>query len=227
RLSEHPFVSTYLAEGGRQVGQPAPSALEGVADVAGTFLQGRASDLFSVSSSMRKSDPDLKGAGADADLGPRRHVARAGALIRVGEVAVAVVQVDLQVRASVVADGGSTERADDAHPDVLLAQQQRGRMRIEDLAEVALAPRLPVRRGLHVQAHIWELGCERGRDQHRVLIRIREELLGESIFVVSAVDLEGRDSRRKPGDVVLAVAGVIDRWRTSRRGEEAQLMERY
>src|SRR4029077_11360765 len=85
----------------------------------------------------------------------------------------------------------------------------------------------PVRRGLHVQAHIWELGCERGRDQHRVLIRIREELLGESIFVVSAVDLEGRDAGRKPGDAVLAVAGVINRWRTSRGGEEAQLVERY
>ncbi len=85
-------------------------------------------------------------------------------------------------------------------------------MCIENLAEVALAPGLPVRGSLHVQAHVRELRCEGGCDQHRVLIGIREELFGEAIFVVSAVNGECRDAGSEPGDAVLTVARVID-WR--------------
>src|SRR6266851_5084688 len=111
-----------------------------MAHIAGTLLESRTRDLFGVCTCMGESD---------ADLGARRHIARACALIRVGEVAVTVVQVDLEVRASVVADSCATERTDDADPYVLLAQKQGRWMCIEDLAEVTLATRLPVRGSLH------------------------------------------------------------------------------
>src|SRR5260370_6900635 len=99
-------------------------------------------------------------------------------------------------------------------------------MCIENLAEVTLAPGLPVRGGLHVQAHVRELRCEGCPDQHRVLIGIREELFGEAILVVSAVDGECRDAGSEPRDAVLTVAGVIDRRRAARSAAEPQLVNR-
>src|SRR5260370_7218784 len=83
-------------------------------------------------------------------------------------------------------------------------------MCIENLAEITLAPGLPVRGRLHVKAHVRELGREGGRDQHRVLIGIREELFGEAIFVVSAVDGEGWNAGSEPRDAVLTVARLVD-----------------
>src|SRR5258708_36682145 len=98
-------------------------------------------------------------------------------------------------------------------------------MSVQDLSEIALAARLPVRRGLHVEANVRELGREGGRDEQRILVRVGEELLRQSIFVVSAVDRERRDARGEPGDAVLAVARVIDWRRPAGRGEESKLVQ--
>src|SRR5712692_4630518 len=201
-LGQRSFVPTHLGERGREVGQGPPRPFECVAHVARSLLQCGAGHLFGVSSRVGETDRDLKRPGANSDLGSCRDVAGSGALIGGGEVAIAVVEIDLQVRAAVVADGGSAERTDDADPDVLLAQEKSGRMSVQDLSEIALAARLPVRRGLHVEAHVGELGRESGRDEQRVFVRVGEELLGQSVFVVSAVDRERWDARREPGDAV-------------------------
>src|SRR5437899_1753854 len=135
-------------------------------------------------------------------------------------------EVDLQVGGPVIADSGASERTDDTDPHVLLAHEQRRRMSFEHLSEVALAARLPVRRRLHVEADVGELRRERGRDEKRVLVGVGKDLLGQAVLMVGAVDGERGDSRREPGDSMLAVARVVDRRRSSRRGEEAQLVQR-
>src|SRR5206468_1091560 len=112
------------------------------------FLQRVAGDLFGVGPRVREPDRELKRARADADLGSDGYVAWTRAVIKVGQPAVCVVKLDVDVRAAVVAGGGAAERADDADPHVLLAQEEGWRMRIQDLAEVALGAWLPVRRRL-------------------------------------------------------------------------------
>src|ERR1700730_8099918 len=99
-------------------------------------------------------------------------------------------------------------------------------MSFEHLPEVALASRLPVRRGLHVEAYVGELGRERGCVEKRVLVGVGEDLFGQPVLMMGAVDGERGDSRREPADSVLAVAGVVDRWRSSSGREEAQLVQR-
>ncbi len=189
-------------------------------------MKRRAGYLFGVGSGVRESDGDLERAGADADLGAHRNVARPRAIVGIGQVAVAIAEVDLHVRGAVVAGGRPAERPDDAHPHVLLAHQQRRRMGIENLPEVSLCPWLPVRRRLQIKAHVGQLWSERGRDEEGVLLGIGEVLLGQSVFVVGAVDGEGGDTRTQPGDAVLPVGRVINRWRTSGRGKEAKLVKR-
>ncbi len=175
---------------------------------------------------MRKTHGDLERTCADPDLRPDRHVAWAGAVVDVREVTVAIAQVDLHVRGPVVAGGCPAEGPDDADPDVLLAHEQRRRIRIQNLPEVALGSRLPVSRGLHVQANVGKLGRERRGNEEGVLLRVGEKLLGEAVFVVGAVDSESGHARTHPRDAVLAVGCVIDRRRTAGGGEEAQLVKR-
>ena len=97
-------------------------------------------------------------------------------------------------------------------------------MRVEHVGEVALGAGLPMGGRLHVEADVWELGSERRRNQKRVLLGIREKLLGQAIFLVSAVDGERGHAWTGPRDAVLAVAGVVDRGSSTSGREEAQLM---
>src|ERR1700736_117924 len=99
-------------------------------------------------------------------------------------------------------------------------------MSFEHLSEVALASRLPVGRRLHVEADVGELGRERGRDEECVLVGVGEDLFGQPILMVGAVDGEGGYSGSEPADSVLAVARVVNRWRSSSGREEAQLVQR-
>src|SRR5256885_7900679 len=94
---------------------------------------------------MGKADRELKRARADAYLCSNTYIARTGAVVHVSQLAVAIAQVDLKVGAPKVADGGAAERADHAHPDVLLLEQQGGRMGVDHVCEIALRSRLPVR----------------------------------------------------------------------------------
>ncbi len=196
-----------------------------MAHVARAFLQRGARHLLRVRARVREADGDLERPGADADLRADSHVARSRALIRMREGAVPVMEVDLEVRAPVVANGGFGEWTDDADPYVLLSQQKRGRMRIEDLAEVALGSRLPVCRCLHVEADVGQLGREGGRDEQGVLVGVGEELLGQAIFVVGAVDRERGDAGREPRNPMVAITRIVDRGRASGGGEEAQLVQ--
>src|SRR6202521_3490507 len=99
-------------------------------------------------------------------------------------------------------------------------------MRVQHLAEVALSSWLPVCCRLHVEANVGELRRERGCDEEHVLLRVGEKLLGQAIFVMGAVDGEGRHARTHPGDAVLSIGCVIDRRRTSGGREETQLVKR-
>jgi hypothetical protein len=65
---------------------------------------------------VAEADGDLERACTDADLCPDGHVARARAIVNVGQVTVAITEIDLQVRASVVAGGRATEGTYDADP---------------------------------------------------------------------------------------------------------------
>src|SRR5260370_24035679 len=96
-LCQRPFVPTHLGECGREVGQRPPRAFECVADVAGSLLECCAGNLFGVSPCVCETDCDLKRPGANSDLGSCCDVAGPGALIRGGEVAIAVVEIDLQI----------------------------------------------------------------------------------------------------------------------------------
>ena len=226
RSREHAVVAADLAERPRDLDLGAPGTLEGLADRAGAFLQGGAGDLFGVGPRVREADGELKRARADADLRADASVAGSRAVVLVGELAVGVAEVDVDVRGAEVPGGGAAERPDDADPYVLLLHQQRGRMGVDDAAEVALGEGLPVRGGLHVEAQVGQLGGERRRDQQRILFGVGEELLGQTVFVVRRLDAKGRNARREPADRVIAVGGIVDRRRSAGRGEEAQLVQR-
>jgi len=126
-------------------------------------------------------------------------------VVHVGQATVRVAEVDLDVAAPVVTDSAAGEGADEADPDVLLLEKQRWRMRIDDAGKVALGSRLPVGRGLHVETEVGQLRREGRSDQERVLLRVGEELLGQSVFVVCRLDPEARHARAEPADVVLAI----------------------
>jgi hypothetical protein len=226
RAREHSLVSADLAQRLRQIGESAPCAFERLANLACALLQDLSRDLFGIRARVSKANCDGERSRPDANLSTDRDVAGPCAVVRGRQVAVPVVKVDLQVRALEVADGGSAEGPDDADPHVLLTHQQGGRMRVEDLAEVALRPRLPMSRGLHVELHVGQLRSEGGADQDRVFLGIREVVLGQAVFVMSAVDGEPRSARSEPRDPVLPVTGVIDRRRSAGGCEEAQLVQR-
>src|SRR5207249_5116917 len=118
--------------------------------------------LLSVRAAVGETDGELERARAHADLRPDRRVAGSGAVVAVREFAVRVAEVDVDVRAAEVACGGTAEGADNADPDVLLLQEQRRRVRIDDAGEVAIRERLPVRGRLHVEPQAGQLG-RRGR----------------------------------------------------------------
>src|SRR5258708_20233341 len=96
----------------------------------------------------------------------------------------------MHIGAAEVARRRATEGTDDADPDVLLADHKSRRMRVEDLAVVALGPGLPVRGCLHVQAHIRKLGREGDRHEKCVLLGAGEDLLAKSLFGMGGVDRE-------------------------------------
>src|SRR6266487_3416298 len=79
-----------------------------------------------------------------AKLGADRDVARACPIVGLGDEPIGVVQLDMDVGAAVVAGRRAAEGTDDAHPYVLLAHEERRRIRVEHLAEVALRARGPV-----------------------------------------------------------------------------------
>src|SRR5207237_5417094 len=54
---------------------------------------------------------------------------------------------------------------------------------------------------------------------------VGDEILRQPVLVVSALDSKCRDSGRKPGDLVLPIARVVDRWRAASGREEPQLMQ--
>ncbi len=183
---------------------------------AGTLLQDVSRNLFRVGARMRKSDGELERARPHAELGADGDVARARAVVGLGDVSIRVVQLDMDVGAAVVASGRAAERTDDAHPHVLLTHEQRRRMRVEHLAEVALGAGRPVRRSLHEETDVRQLGSEGARDDHRVLVGVGNELLREAVLVVRALNGEGRHAWAQPGDAVLAVTRVVDRRRARR-----------
>src|SRR3989441_2106285 len=174
---------------------------------------------------MREADRELKRAGADSNLSAHRNVARTGALVHGCEPAVPIAQVDVHVGAPEVAHRGAAERADQADPDVLLLKQQRGRMGVDDVREVAFGTWLPVGRSLHVEAKVRKLRCERRRDEHRVLLGVGEELLGQPVLVMSGLDPKRRDAGADPADAVLPVSRVVNGRRAAGGREETELMQ--
>jgi len=174
---------------------------------------------------MRKTERELKRPGANAQLGADSDVARPCAVVKVGHLAVGVMELDVHVRAAEVASRRAAERTHDAYPHVLLAHDQRGRMGVEHLGEVPLGAGRPVCRRLHVEANVGQLRREGAGDYQCILIGIGDEILGQPVFVVSAFDRERGDSRREPGDLVLSVTRIVDRRRSTGRREEPQLMQ--
>src|SRR5258706_3701391 len=165
---------------------------------------------------MCESNGELKRARPDAELSADRDVAWPRAVVGLGDETISVVQLDMDVGAAVVAGRRSAERTDDAHPHVLLTHQQRWRMRVEHLAEVAFGAGRPVRRGLHEEPDVRQLGSEGARDDHRVLVRIGNEFFGQAVLVMRALNGEGRYAWAQPRDPVLAVTRVVDRRRAGR-----------
>jgi len=175
---------------------------------------------------VSEADRDGERPRPDADLRPDRDVAGPGPVVGGRQVAVAVVKVDLEIGALEIADRGSAEGTDDADPHVLLAHQERGWVGVEDLAEVALGPRLPMGPGLYVELHVRQLRSEGRADQDRVFFWIREVIFGQAVLVVRAVDGEPGSACSEPRDAMLSVTGVIDRRRSAGGCEEAQLVQR-
>src|SRR5438876_657713 len=99
-------------------------------------------------------------------------------------------------------------------------------MRVDHAAKVPLGARLPMGRRLKVQAQVRKLGRKRPRDEHRVLLRVRKELFGQPVLVMSGVDAKCRHAGADPVDVVLPVRRVVGRRRARRRDEETKLVER-
>src|SRR5579872_4500594 len=97
-----------------------PCPFERLPQVAGAFVQCLSGQLLRIGPRMREADGDLKGARANPDLRPDGDVPGTGTVVRAGEVAVAVVKVDLQVGGLEIADRAACEWAHDADPHVLL-----------------------------------------------------------------------------------------------------------
>ena len=91
---------------------------------------------------------------------------------------------------------------------------------VDDVREVAFGTWLPVGRSLHVEAKIRKFRCERRRDEHRVLLRVGEELLGQPVLVMSRLDTKRRDAGADPADAVLPVGRVVNGRRAACGGEE-------
>src|ERR1700676_415772 len=130
-MGKHALVAADLGQGLRHVELRTPGSLEGLADVAGASLQRRPRNLLGVCTRVCKADRKLEGARTNADLGPDGHVAGARSVIDVGQVAVAIAEIDLHVGRAVVTRGSATERTDDAYPHVLLTDEKRGRMSVQ------------------------------------------------------------------------------------------------
>ena len=205
RACQHALISADLAQRPRNLRLRAPCALERQPHAPSAFLEGRSRDLFRVGPRMGESDRHLERAGPDAELPADVDISRPGVVVHVGQATVRVAEVDLDVAAPVVTDSAAGEGADEADPDVLLLEKQRWRMRVDDAGKVALGSRLPVGRGLHVEAEVGQLRREGRSDQDRVLLRVGEELLGQSVFVVCRLDSEARHAGAEPADVVLAI----------------------
>jgi len=90
RPRKHPLIPADLRQRLGHVELRTPGSFESLADVAGSALQRCAGDLFGISAGMRETDRDLERTGTDAYLSTDRDVARPGAIVGVGEVAVAV-----------------------------------------------------------------------------------------------------------------------------------------
>ena len=69
RASQHPVIAADLAQGRRNLGLRPPRALERLAHGPCALLQGCACDLLGVGARVSETDRELKGAGANSDLG--------------------------------------------------------------------------------------------------------------------------------------------------------------
>src|SRR5437868_11595810 len=174
---------------------------------------------------MGEADRKLERARANSNLGSDGDVAGAGAVIHVSELAVAIAQVDLEIGAPKVSGGGAAERADHADPDVLLLEQQGGRMGVDHVREIAIRSRLPVGRCLHVQAKVRKLRRECRRDEHRVLLGVGEEFLGQPVLMVCGLDAKRGNTWADPADAVLAVGRVVNGRSSTGGDEKAELVQ--
>src|ERR671936_1134569 len=92
------------------------------------------------------------------------------------------------------------------------------------LPMVAIAARVEMRGHLYEEAKVGHLRLESAGYQHRVKVVTGQESLGQPVFAMRALDLEGRDAGEHRPDLMLRLMAVIDRWGAGGSHQEAELV---